>query len=218
MTVLLTSAGLSIEIQNHLLPLLNKKPQTIKLAFIPTAGDPESNKSYIEEDKNQIKSSGISDIYYVDLKGENAQSLHKKLLPADVIYVTGGNTFYLLDWVKKSGFNKVAKDFINNGVVYIGASAGSYIACPTIEQSTWKHQDTNKVRLKDLSALNLIPFLITAHFEEKYRTTVEKGAKTTKYPVVALSDTQAILVKDGKWKLVGRGKKEFFNGFKENWQ
>src|SRR3989344_709499 len=143
MTLFLTSAGLPIETRDYFSLLLNKKPQKIKVAFIPTAGYPEINKSYIEEDKNKIRSLRISDIYDVDLKEESVQSLHKKLSPADVIYVTGGNTFYLLDWVKKSGFDKVVRNFVNKGKIYIGASAGSYIACPTIEQAYWKHQDKN---------------------------------------------------------------------------
>ena len=115
MTLFLTSAGLPIETRNYFSLLLNKKPQKIKVAFIPTAGYPEINKSYIEEDKNKIRSLRISDIYDVDLKEESVQSLHKKLSPADVIYVTGGNTFYLLDWVKKSGFDKVVRNFVNKG-------------------------------------------------------------------------------------------------------
>lgn len=105
----------------------------------------------------------------------------------------------------------------SQGLPHIGISAGSYICCPTIEQSTWKHADRNKIGLKDLTALNLVPFLITAHFEEKHRLIIEKMAKTTDYPIVALNDTQAILVDRGKYKLVGDDDKEFFNRFKEYW-
>ena len=123
--------------------------------------------------------------------------------------------FFLLKAVRESGFDKVVKELINQGKIYIGISAGSYIACPTIEQSTWKHQDRNRFGVIDFTSLNLVPFIIVAHFEENYRPIIEKAAKTTKYPIVALSDTQAILVEDNKWKVVGKGNKEFFNDFKE---
>ena len=75
--------------------------------------------------------------------------------------------------------------------------------------------DISYIGLKDLTALNLVPFLITAHFEEKYRLIVEKAAKRTDYPIVALYEGQAVLVIDNKTKVVGKSKKEFFNGFKE---
>ncbi|MCX6732575.1 MAG: hypothetical protein NTV98_03480 [Candidatus Roizmanbacteria bacterium] len=44
---------------------------------------------------------------------------------------------------------------------------------------------------------------------------MKKNVVSTKYPVVALYDTQAVLVENGKWKIVGEGKREFYNGFKE---
>ncbi|MEK6901511.1 MAG: Type 1 glutamine amidotransferase-like domain-containing protein, partial [Nanoarchaeota archaeon] len=94
-------------------------------------------------------------------------------------------------------------------------SAGSYIACPTIEAATWKHQDRNRVGMTNFKALNLVSFLITAHFEEKYRAIVEQAAKKTKYHIVALTDRQAIIVRGNKIKMVGEGKKEYWNGFKE---
>ena len=71
-------------------------------------------------------------------------------------------------------------------------------------------------KLKDLKGLNLVPFIITAHYnKEKYRDSVEYGAKKIKLPVVALYDTQAVVVENGKYRIVGKGPKEFFNGFKE---
>ena len=111
--------------------------------------------------------------------------------------------------------DKVLPDFLRRGGLYVGVSAGSYITCPTIEAATWKHQDRNKVGITDFTTLYLVSFLITAHFEEKYRAVVDQAAKTTRYPIVALSDKQAILVQDGKIKVIGEGKKVYWNGFKE---
>ena len=117
--------------------------------------------------------------------------------------------------VRKSGFDKVITDFLKRGNLCVGVSAGSYIACPTIEAATWKHQDRNRVGITDLSALGLVPFFITAHFEEKYKSIVDQVVKGTKYPIVALSDKQAVLVQGGKVRTVGEGKMECWNGFKE---
>ena len=69
----------------------------------------------------------------------------------------------------------------------------------------WKKADTNYVGLKNLKAMNLVPFLIKAHYEPKHKKEVREGIKKSKYPVKILTDQQALFV-DGKdvW-LVGEG-------------
>ncbi|MFA4880714.1 MAG: Type 1 glutamine amidotransferase-like domain-containing protein [Candidatus Doudnabacteria bacterium] len=123
----------------------------------------------------------------------------------DIIYVQGGNTFYLLKCVRESGFDKVVKELILKGVIYIGASAGSCIACPTIEMAYWKHPDRNTFGLTDLRALNLVPFLLSVHFKPEYAPVLKRKISTSKYPVKILTDEQAILVRNGEAKLVGCG-------------
>lgn len=212
--LLLTSAGTNVK--EEIIKILTKPAKELKLAHIITASKPELNKDYVLKDKEKLLNLGFN-VEDIDIEGKNEEELRKKLKDKDVICVQGGNTFYLLKHVKESGFDRVAKEFIHQGKIYIGISAGSYIVCPTIEQATWKHQDRNRFGLTDLTALNLVSFLISAHFKEDNRSAIIKAVKTTKYPVVALYDTQAVLVENGKWKVVGRGKKEFFNGFQETY-
>jgi dipeptidase E len=143
------------------------------------------------------------------------ESLLKKFSSCDIIYVNGGNTFYLLNWARKSGFDKIAKKLIKTKI-YFGTSAGSVITGPTIETAGWKHADRNIVNLKDLRGLNLVSFLITPHFSKEYEKTVLSEIKKTSYPVVALKDRQAILIDNNNTKIEGKGKKVFFNGFEES--
>jgi dipeptidase E len=211
----LTSAGLPKETRSIFLEFFGKDPKESKVAFIPTASDPEENKSYLERDKKVLEEIGF-EIKEVDLKNENEKSLLEKMSDCDIIFVEGGNTYYLLDQVRKSGFDKVIIKLLDQGKIYVGVSAGSYIVCPTIEQAGWKHTDPDRniPGLKDLTAMNLVPFLISAHYNrKKYREAVENGVGTTKYPVVVLYDTQAIKVEGDKYQVVGNGKREFFNGF-----
>ena len=216
-TLLLTSAGIVPEIKNYFLSVLpKKKPEENRVAFVTTAAYGESkNPAWMEKDRQLLRECGIKHIEDLDLKDKTKKDLERILSDKDIIFVNGGNTFYLLKWVRESGFDKVLPHFLKRGGLYVGVSAGSYIACPTIEQATWKHQDRNRVGITDFTALGLVPFLITAHFEEKYKVIVDQAAKSTKYPIVALSDKQAVLVQDGKVEVVGKSKREYFNGFKE---
>lgn len=214
--LLLTSQGIPLELKDIFLNLLDKSTDQVKVAYVITAAyGEEPNPKWLEVYRKQLRDYGINHIEDIDIKGKSHSELDNIVSDKDIIFVNGGNTFYLLKCVCESGFDKVIKDHINKGKLYVGISAGSYIACPTIEQSNWKHADKNKVGLTDLTALNLIPFLISAHFEEKYRSVIETAAKICRYPIVALNDTQAILVEGDKYKLVGKGNKEFFNNFQE---
>lgn len=217
--LLLTSQGLPKELKQVFLNCLIKPPKENKVAFITTAayGDNQCRPKWLDVYKRQLRRYGVKNIEELDLKDKTEKELEKILSDKDIIFVNGGNTFYLLFWIRKTGFDKIVKRMIRKGKLYIGISAGSYICCPTIEMSNWKHQDRNKIGLKDLTALNLVSFLVTAHFEEGYRPIIKKAAKTTKHPIAALNDTQAILVKNNKYRLVGKGKKEFFNNFKEKY-
>ncbi len=214
----LSSAGLRPEIKKYFLKLLEKDPAETKVAFIPTAADPKDDKSSIQRSINEIKEAGM-EYFSIDLKKENQNSLFKKLSNCDVIWVNGGNAFYLLSWMRKSGFVEIINKILDSGIIYFGVSAGSYVAAPTIEAAGWGDDegvDENIVNLKDLTGLNLVSFILTAHYnKEKYYQAMVKDVSSTKLPVVALYDTQAIIVEDNKWWIVGTGPKEFFNGFKE---
>ncbi len=215
-TLLLTSNGIGPNIKNHFCSILTKKPEKNKVAFVTTAAYGETkNPDWMEKDRQLLYSYGIKDIQDLDLKDKTQGELEKIVSNKDIIFVNGGNTFYLLHFVQKSGFGKVVQGFLNRGGLYVGVSAGSYIACPTIEVATWKHQDRNKIGLTNFTALNLVPFLITAHFDEKYRTIIDQAATGTKYPIIALSDQQAILVQGKKVQIIGDGNKESWNSFKD---
>lgn len=202
-TILLTSAGMNVK--DEILKILPKPAKQIKIAHIITASKVEKNLSYLERE-NQIMKELEFNVESIDIEGKTENELCVLLRNKDIIYVQGGNTFYLLKFVKESGFGKVVKDLIKKGVIYIGVSAGSYIACPTIEMAYWKHPDRNTVGLTDLTGLNLVPFLLSVHYNPEYAATLKKEISTAKYPVKILTDEQAIFIQDNEIKLVGRGK------------
>jgi dipeptidase E len=140
----------------------------------------------------------------IDIFGKTETDLYKILKDKDVIYVQGGDPYYLLKHIKKSGFDKVVKEYINLGKIYIGVSAGTYMACPTIEMALWRKPNRPKHGLADNEAcMNLVPFLITPHYESKYHDAVKHGIENTIYPVRILNDNQALLVKNNSVQLVG---------------
>ena len=206
----LTSAGLPPETSEEFLGMLNKNPKDTKVCFITAIAGPYKDKWYVNRDLDRLKELGF-EIIEVDLKQENENSLNKKLAEFDVVFVEGGNTFYLLKYVRDSGFDKAINKFLSKGGIYVGSSAGSMIAGLNIESAQWKHLDRNIVDLKDLTGLKLVPFVISVHVDEKNIELIKNCASKADYPVIALTDKQAILVENDNWRIVGKGEKFIFN-------
>lgn len=205
-TLLLTSAGFRTpELQKDLLKILPKSPSQIKVAHILTASKVSPDRAFVDRERKVLSDIGFN-AEEVDIEGKYPQELRNLLGSKDIIYVQGGNTYYLLKHVRESGFDGVVKDLIEKGVIYIGVSAGSYIACPTIEMTTWKSSDDDRFGVTDLTGMGLVPFLVCVHYNrEKYREGLAEGIKASKYPVKILTDEQALLVRDGEVKLIGTG-------------
>ncbi|MBI5071550.1 Type 1 glutamine amidotransferase-like domain-containing protein [Candidatus Falkowbacteria bacterium] len=207
MKLLLTSVGWrkNPQIGKEFLKLVGKKPSEIRIFLVVTPRKYLKRNKYILRLFKQLKGIKVPEKNIIFFKLDR-KARKEDLKNIDVIFVFGGNTFEYLYRIKKTGLDKLIKSFVKRGGVYVGLSAGSYVACPTIEAATWKYADTNFVKLKNLNGLNLVPFLITAHFSERFRPIIEKSAKNTKYEVIALTDKQAVLIKGKSKKIIGRGK------------
>lgn len=211
MRLFLTSAGLIPETRADFLTLLGKDTKSTRAVFIPTATTNEEEENYNKLSLSELEELGIhTDI--VDLKHENEGSLPAKLADKDIIYVNGGNTFFLLYWTRKSGFDKLIANYLNNGVLYVGTSAGSILAGPDIAVCAWSPDwDKNIVDLKDTMGLGLVPFATCPHYEEKdYNLILEKSHQVD-YPVIALNNMQAVSVDGNSIKIVGVGEHIRFN-------
>ena len=195
MKIFLTSQASAV--MDKVVKMLPKPARELKLAFVPTAGDPYGeDKPWMDADRAMLVELGFQ-VEDFDLKNKTENETRETLSKFDVIFVAGGNTFYLLGQARKSGFDKVVPELVKKGTVYIGSSAGSYLACPTIEAAGWKHADRNIPGLKDLTALNLVSFLVVCHYSDEFKEVVASGKKSTKYPVMTLTDEQFIFG-DGK--------------------
>lgn len=183
-----------------LLPLLPKPPREMKLAFIPTAADPYAVKPWFYGDKMKLKLMGFQ-MKDVDLKNKTQEQLESELSGMDAIFVSGGNTYYLLDKVMKSGFDRVVKGLVEKGTVYIGSSAGSALACPTIEHID-DFDDKSIVTLDTYEGLHLTDTLLLPHYgeakyEQKFATIVKKWSGKG-HELLLLRNSEVLVVTDDK--------------------
>lgn len=102
--------------------------------------------------------------------GVNVVALHAERDPAatlraaDAIAVGGGNTFHLLATLQRLELLDVIRAAAEAGVPYLGWSAGSVIACPTLSTTN----DMPIIAPSSFDALGLVRFQINAHFTDAH--------------------------------------------------
>lgn len=198
--ILLTSAGFENPIVgNEFLNLVNKTPSTIKVLFIPTASRAEEELYYVEKSKEELLSIGIEEKNIITFNLDYDLS-EEELNKIDVIYVCGGNTFYLLHRVRETKFDKVIMDFISSGKVYVGVSAGSVLAGPNINiRNLYKDND---IGIEDFQGLNITDIIVIPHYTEEEKEKIEQIKEDTKYEIITLTDNQALLIIDEDIKVI----------------
>ena len=153
MNLLLTSSGITnSSIEKTFLELIGKKPEDIVIGFIPTAAYVEDDISWLDEDIENIKNVGVRDIRMVDISKLKKDKWLSELEQSDVIWMNGGNTYYLLDWVRKSGLKDELPALLKERL-YVGSSAGSIIVGPDLSINDLFPEE-QEYKLEDITGLN----------------------------------------------------------------
>jgi len=201
-TLLLLSHGQFLN--NDLAQILNRSLVGWRVAHVTTAakGTRTGMASFwkVVHEAFARKGCYVEDL---DLDGKDENELRDILKKFNAVFVNGGNTSYLLKSIRKSGFDKVVRELLPQGFVYMGASAGAYVACPTIEAAAWNNKDKDTFGLTDLTAMNLVPFLLVAHYTPEFYDLLREKTAAISYATRVLTDEQAILVNDDEIKFLG---------------
>lgn len=154
--------------------------------------------------------------------GHHVTGIHRFINPveaienADAIVVGGGNTWQLVKMLQEKGLMKVIRKKVKKGTPYIGWSAGSNIACPTLRTTN----DMPIVEPLKFKTLKLVPFQINPHYLDDHPA--NHGGETREVrikefievnrdiDVVGLRESTMLLVEDEEMELIGPRKARIF--------
>jgi dipeptidase E len=130
-----------------------------KVLFVPFAGVRFSFAEYAATVGERFRELG----YELESVHE-ARDPQEAVRRAQAIAIGGGNTFHLLRGLYDTGLIDALRARVQDGAPFIGWSAGSNVACPTIKTTN----DMPIVEPPTFRALNLVPFQLNPHYTDEH--------------------------------------------------
>ncbi len=127
--------------------------------------------------------------------------IYEEAFKSDAIFLSGGNTFYFLENLRKRKLLKDLKKFVERGGVLAGLSAGAIMMTPSVNTAGFPEFDCdeNEDGLMDWKAMGLVDFEFFPHFikSKRYSDEMKSYTELSKYPLYASRDGSGIII-DGK--------------------
>jgi len=209
MKLLLTSSGITNEtIKNECVKLVGKPADKINVAVINEGYAVEyGDHTWVIEELTQLRSSFGGTFELVNLLALGLETVKSRIAVADLIYVVGGNTDYLMHIFEKTGFNSVLKELLESKV-YVGSSAGSMVVGKRISTESYQKiygegETFNIERYLGLVDLAIKPHLNSAEWPNNREDKLLIVSKDYSGILYGLSDNSAISVHDGNINIVG---------------
>lgn len=188
--------------KQYIKDFLGEKP--VNALFIPYAGITFSWDEYEEKVNNRFSEIDhkVTSIHHYS---DPVEAVEK----AEAIIIGGGNTWHLLKTMQENNLMDAIRNKVSGGTPYIGWSAGSNVACPTLKTTN----DMPISEPKSFNTLNLVPFQINPHYLDD--NPANHGGETREMRinefievnrdvyVVGLREGTMLLINDGTMKMMG---------------
>lgn len=213
MKLLLTSNGLTNDsIMRALVDLVGKPADQIAVVFIPTAMNAnEGDKGWFINNLHDIKKRGFKLIDIVDISALPKNVWLPRIESGDVIFFSGGSTSHLMRYLKESGLAEMLPELLKSRV-YVGISAGSIVATPTLllSREDKKVYYEKEFGYRSEEALNYVDVYIRPHLNSPYSQSMgqeyfDEIAKKAQKPIYLLDDQSALKIIDDEIEVVTEG-------------
>ena len=205
MKLFLASSGL-----DYIREFVKKDPSEMNMLFVPTAGNLDDDVWWIDKDRDVLSKIGFI-ITELDIVQASKETMQAELFKTDIVYIAGGNTFYLLHQMRVTGFDVMLESFVSGGGLYVGASAGALIVGPDIGLINVLDEPEKVPELQSTKGFGWVDVVPIPHCNMVERTAIieqikERNNDTLK--IVTLTDDEGLIVENGTWQVVDSPRSE----------
>ncbi|MCH5167107.1 MAG: Type 1 glutamine amidotransferase-like domain-containing protein [Erysipelotrichales bacterium] len=214
MRLVLTSSGIANKsIEDELRSIIGCDLNGLNMLFCTTASNYEGGdmNDWLIKDIETFKNLGFK-IDICDINGIGIDNLLPRFEAADVLFFEGGNTQWLRKCIKDSGLESHLRRLLETRV-WIGASAGSCVLCPTLCNSC---QDLYDETLEGypIDGLDIVDFQFMPHFNNEFfpsitRENIENASKDLKdedgKKLYVVDDNGALFLNNDDFKIISEG-------------
>lgn len=178
-----------------------------RVAYIPDAARSYGDAPFVQTEREGLEKQGLK-LVNLPLAQTDLTTVETTLEAVDAVYIAGGETFDLLHVLKATGADRVITRLVQQGLPYIGCSAGSIVAGPTAEIASLMDSPEIAPELKDYTGLCLTELAVVPHASGSIpqfpiaviADTVSRYGE--RWPLCLLRDGQALCIEDGQTKLL----------------
>lgn len=198
MSIILAISGGSIQSTHSLnlkaIDLTHKKNPSV--LFVPTATHDE--EGYVSYMKKYYEDLGCNfDSLLVSSQNLNYDAIQKKFENADLIYVGGGDTEYMIQTWKQSGVDKAILKVLPQNKVFTGISAGAAFWFHSDFADTDSFKNPNNWDYRFVECLGLFPFTFNPHYNENGREKFDTRIREQSYSGIAMDNDTALIIEGG---------------------
>jgi dipeptidase E len=173
--------------------VLPADPADLRTVFVPTAGRPYPAAPWLEKRREWLRGNDFR-IEDLDLAEATTRQVRQVMKDVDLVYVEGGNTYFLLHHMRRVGFLELLGEV---EITYAGASAGAIVLCPDIGYIGDLDDRSAALDLTDTTGAGFVDFAVLPHADDpKVKPTVDQISRDWNRPerLVVLNDDQAVVV------------------------
>lgn len=194
--------GFDIEtraIDEEIIKLSGKKNP--RVLFVPTAS--MNSRDYAKTFENYYSDLGCSVLtLFLDKDKKLFSEESSKILSSDIIYIGGGNTKYMLDIWRKTGFYDILKTAYGKGIVLCGISAGAMCWFER-GHSDYEKDESDDWHYEMIDCLGFEKGIFCPHYNNPERAKdIEKFVLENNVSVIAVEDCCALMIANGKQKII----------------
>lgn len=202
MTKLFLASSLS-QVGTRFQEFVGRNLHGLRVLFITTASEVEPDTSFVDWTRDYFRKVGVIIIEFT-VTGKSEREIKQAIDTCDVIYLEGGNTYFLLQQLRLTGADQVLDAAVHQGKLLAATSAGSIVCGPDISPIGLLDDPKQASKLDSTTGLGWMNRVILPHYGPSRAEGVKKIQDEfgKRFQLQTLTDKQAIAIVGDNERLV----------------